>query len=187
MPAEKHNKLIATATWVLQIAVAGLFLQTLFFKLTHAPQTQVIFEPLGGRLAAMGTALAELVAAVLLLTPGRWLSRIDPQCGRVHEEVRGWTDTEAWLGFSNALGAVMALGLIGGAIFTHLAVIGINIPVAPGSTETDGGSLFALAVFIAAASTAIAWLRRRELGGFKRTVAVLLKQENKISSAPAHS
>ncbi|MEM7627675.1 MAG: hypothetical protein AAF333_18925 [Planctomycetota bacterium] len=174
MSQPQSKSWITIATWILQIAVAVLLLQTLFFKLTYAPATQVIFEPLGGRPAATITALAELVVALLLLTPGTWLSRIEPDCSRAADEVRGWTDTGIWLGFANSLGAVMALGVIGGAIFTHLTVLGINIPVAPGSTETDGGTLFAMAVFIALASAAIAFLRRRELIGFKDTVLALL-------------
>lgn len=162
------------ATWILQIAVAGLLLQTLFLKLIYAPPTQVIFEPLGGRLAATGTALAELVVVLLLLTPGRWLSRSDPGCDCTANHVRGWTDLGVWVGYANALGAVMALGVIGGAILTHLTVLGISIPVAPGSTKTDGGSLFAMAVLIALASAAIAFLRRGELIGFKHTASGLL-------------
>lgn len=159
--------------WILQLAVAGLLLQTLFFKLTYAPQTQVIFADLGGRAAATFTALVELAVALLILAPGRWMSRIDPRCSRSLQEIRGWGDTGVWIAYANAIGAVGVLGVIGGAILTHLTVLGVAVPVAPGSTQTDGGSLFAMAVFIALASAAVAFLRRRELVNFKDTVAVL--------------
>ncbi len=125
--------------WVLQVAVAVILGQTLFFKLTYAPQTQVIFDGLGGRPAATLAALGELVAAVLLLIPGALV---------------------AWGPRANAAGAFLALGVLGGAIMTHLAVIGIDIPIAPGSDTTDGGSLFALAVGTFVMAAVVLWLRR---------------------------
>ena len=184
--SKPHPKTRAAFAWLLQLTVAGLLLQTLFFKLTYAPQTQVIFEPLGGRIAATGTALIELGVALMLLAPARWLSRTDPTCPRAAREIQGWTDFGAWIGYVNAVGAVAALGVIGGALFTHLAVIGIRIPVAPGSTETDGGSLFALAVFIALASAAIALLRGRELVGFTHAVSNLLHRHPEPATETIH-
>lgn len=56
--------------WILRIVPAVLILQTLFFKFTAAPESVEIFSQLGiepwGRI---GTGIAELIAAILLLTP----------------------------------------------------------------------------------------------------------------------
>jgi hypothetical protein len=57
-------------TWTLQIVVAVILFQTLFFKFTGAEESVYIFSTLGvepwGRI---GAALAELVAVILLLYP----------------------------------------------------------------------------------------------------------------------
>lgn len=83
----------------LRLAVAILLLQTLFFKFTAAPESVYIFESLGmepyGRI---GSGVAELIAAVLILLP-----------------------RTIWLG------ALMSLGIIAGAIFFHLTTLGIEI------------------------------------------------------------
>ena len=83
----------------LRLAVAILLLQTLFFKFTAAPESVYIFESLGmepyGRI---GSGVAELIAAVLILLP-----------------------RTIWLG------ALMSLGIITGAIFFHLTTLGIEI------------------------------------------------------------
>lgn len=117
-------------SWVLQVAVAVIYLQTLFFKFSGAPESVYIFSTLGvepwGRIA---TGVAELVTAVLLLIPR-----------------------------TAGLGAVLSLGVIGGAILSHLTVLGITLP-----EVGDNGTLFTLAVVILVASLAIVYLRRREI------------------------
>lgn len=55
--------------WGAQLLVAGILLQTLFFKFTYAPETQVIFGPRGGRPAATAAGIVELVCVILLLIP----------------------------------------------------------------------------------------------------------------------
>lgn len=54
------------------------------------------------------------------------------------------------------LGAALALFLISGAIFTHLTSLGVEV-------NGDGGTLFGLALTVAAGSLAVLALRRREL------------------------
>ncbi len=114
--------------WGLQLVVAGILLQTLFFKFTGAPESVYIFSTLGlepwGRL---GSGVAELVAAVLLLVPA-----------------------------TAAIGAALSLGVISGALVSHLTVLGIEV-------QGDGGLLFGLAVIVFVASAAILVLRRYEL------------------------
>jgi hypothetical protein len=116
------------ASWVLQLVVAGILLQTLFFKFTGAPESVYIFSTLGvepwGRI---GSGVVELVATVLLLVPA-----------------------------TAALGAVLSLGVIAGAIMSHLTVLGIEV-------RGDGGLLFGLAITVFVASAVILLIRRGEL------------------------
>jgi uncharacterized membrane protein YphA (DoxX/SURF4 family) len=119
--------------WAAQIVVALILLQTLYFKFTYAPQTRYIFERLGGRPAATLVGLTELAAVVLLLIPR-----------------------------TAALGAALALGVIGGAIVTHLTVLGVVV-VDPETGEPDGGLLFGLAVVVAVGALVVLWYRWSEL------------------------
>ncbi|MEM1109434.1 MAG: hypothetical protein AAGH99_12180 [Planctomycetota bacterium] len=181
MTAERP-RWIAVITWLLQIAIAVILLQTLFFKITYAPQTQVIFEPIGGRAAATMSALAELGVAALLLIPAGFLTRIDPACACSAREVRGWTDLGAWVGYANVIGAAAALGVIGGAIATHLFIIGIDIPVAPGAEETDGGGLFAMAIGIAVAAGIVLAIRIKEANAFVHAVLNVARPASETST-----
>jgi hypothetical protein len=126
---------------LLQLTVAAILLQTLFFKFTGAEESVYIFSRLGvepwGR---VGAGVAELMVAVLLLTPR----------------------------FA-ALGALGALGVITGAIMSHLMILGIEI-------QGDGGLLFGLAIGVFGASLAIVVLRRDEL---RLMSGVLAAQEAK--------
>jgi len=54
------------------------------------------------------------------------------------------------------LGAVLALGMMGGAIMSHLTVLGIVV-------QNDGGLLFALAITVAVCSTTTLALHRRQI------------------------
>lgn len=121
---------MTTLSWVLQLSVAVILLQTLFFKFTGAEESVFIFSTLGvepwGRYAS---GLVELVAAALLLVPGY-----------------------------AAYGALLSLGVISGAIVSHLTVLGVEV-------RGDGGLLFALAMIVFICSLAILALRWRELPG----------------------
>lgn len=87
------------STWVLQFVAAAILLQTLFFKFTGAEESVFIFSRLGlepwGRI---GTGVAELIAALLLLVPA-----------------------------TAVLGALFTLGIISGAILSHLFVLGVVV------------------------------------------------------------
>ena len=129
---------MTTLSWVLQLSVAVILLQTLFFKFTGAEESVFIFSTLGvepwGRYAS---GVVELVAAALLLVPG----------------------------FA-AYGALLSLGVISGAIVSHLTVLGIEV-------RGDGGLLFALAMIVFTCSLAILALRWRELPGTSVLVSSL--------------
>jgi uncharacterized membrane protein YphA (DoxX/SURF4 family) len=138
----RHLRLWQVGTWVAQVIVALILAQTLFFKFTYAPETQVIFADRGGRLAATAVGLVELLCVFLLLVPR-----------------------------SAAIGAALSLLVISGAIFTHLTSLGVSVPVAPGSGEKDGGLLFGLAVLVAVGSFSVLVFRWRQLPYVARFVA----------------
>jgi len=119
--------------WAAQIVVALILAQTLFFKFTYAPETQVIFASRGGRPAATAVGIAELLCVILLLVPR-----------------------------TAAIGAVLSLLVISGAIFTHLTSLGIQV-VDPTTGEGDGGLLFGLAVLVALGSAVVLAFRWQQL------------------------
>jgi hypothetical protein len=118
-------------SWAARIIVALILLQTLFFKFTGAEESRYIFSTLMGpeleAVGRIGSGVVELIAAVLLLIPSK-----------------------AWLG------AVLSLGTISGAIFSHLTLLGIEV-------KGDGGLLFGLAVVVFVLSAIVLLIHRREL------------------------
>ena len=86
-------------SWILQLIVAVILLQTLFFKFTGAEESVYIFTQLGAEpRGRIGSGIIELIAAVLLLTPR-----------------------------TVTIGAILALGTISGAILSHLTRLGIVV------------------------------------------------------------
>jgi uncharacterized membrane protein YphA (DoxX/SURF4 family) len=101
--------------WVLRIVPAVILLQTLFFKFSAADESVYIFSKLGIEpWGRIGSGIVELVAAVLILIPA-----------------------------TTGIGALIGLGVISGALISHLTVLGIEV-------QDDHGQLFiyALIVFI---------------------------------------
>lgn len=117
--------------WIVRIAAAAILLQTLFFKFTGAPESVYIFTTLGAEpWGRIGSGIAELIASGLLL----------------------WTGTAGF-------GGVLAMGLMTGAIGSHLTRLGIEV-------QGDGGLLFALACLVFLCGAATAWLHRDGLRVF---------------------
>jgi hypothetical protein len=115
-------------SWALQLIVAGILLQTLFFKFTAAAESVYIFSTLGAEpWGRIGSGVVELIAALLLLYPA-----------------------------TITLGALLSLGVISGAIVSHLTVLGIEV-------QGDGGLLFVLALAVFVSSAAILVLRRGDI------------------------
>lgn len=115
-------------SWALQLIVAGILLQTLFFKFTGAAESVYIFSTLGAEpWGRIGSGVVELIAALLLLYPA-----------------------------TITLGALLSLGVISGAIVSHLTVLGIEV-------QGDGGLLFFLALAVFVSSAAILVLRRGDI------------------------
>jgi hypothetical protein len=114
--------------WICRIAAAVILLQTLYFKFTGAEESVYIFTKVGAEpWGRIGSGVAELIAAVLLIVPGL-----------------------TWLG------AGLALGIMGGAIMSHLTVLGIVV-------KDDGGLLFALACIVMICSAAVLYLYRQTI------------------------
>jgi putative oxidoreductase len=120
-------------SWILQVIVALILFQTLFFKFTGAAESKYIFSKLGlepwGRI---GSGVVELVACILLLHPR-----------------------------TVTIGAILAMGVISGAIMSHLTKLGIVVVNSDGTR--DGGVLFVLALIVFIGSAAILVMRRGEI------------------------
>jgi hypothetical protein len=85
-------------SWGLQLLVAGILLQTLFFKFTGAEESIYIFTTVGAEpWGRIGSGVVELIAAVLLLTA------LAPY------------------------GAFLAMAVMAGAIVSHLTILGIEV------------------------------------------------------------
>ena len=114
--------------WLLRIVPALILLQTLFFKFTGAAESVYIFSKLNVEpWGRYGSGVAELIAGILLLIP-RY---------------------SVW-------GALLALGVMGGAIVSHLFVLGIEV-------MDDNGQLFYMALLTAACSGVILYLNKQAL------------------------
>ena len=91
----KRKKII----WFLRIVASSILLQTLFFKFSGAEESIYIFsklrmEPYG----RIGSGIAELIAAILILFPK-----------------------------TTCMGALLGCGIMSGAVLSHLFVLGIAV------------------------------------------------------------
>ncbi len=121
------NNPINILLWAARIVAAIIMLQTLYFKFRGEPESIYIFTAVGIEpWGRYGTGLAELIASILILMP-----------------------RTSWIG------AGLALGIMSGAILTHLTILGIEV-------QGDGGYLFFLAVAVAACSSLILYLTRSQ-------------------------
>jgi uncharacterized membrane protein YphA (DoxX/SURF4 family) len=115
-------------SWICRIVAAVILLQTLYFKFSGAEESVYIFTKVG--LEPWGryaSGVAELFAAVLLLFP-----------------------RTIWMG------ALMAAGVMAGAIGSHLTRLGIVV-------KNDGGLLFLLALTVLVTSLVALYLHRRQI------------------------
>lgn len=113
---------------ILRLLTALIFLQTLYFKFTASPESVFIFSTLGMEpYGRIGSGVAELIAAGLLLLPSTVI-----------------------------YGAIFSIGIISGAILSHLTILGIVV-------MDDGGLLFSLALLVFLFSSSILFLKKEEL------------------------
>jgi hypothetical protein len=121
-------KILSIFSWILKIAIAAIFVQTLYFKFTAHPDSVYIFSKLGvepyGRI---GLGIAELITAILILLPRTFI-----------------------------IGLFLSFGIICGAIFSHLLVIGTEI-------KGDSGGLFTLALIVFFSCLVLFFISRNEI------------------------
>jgi uncharacterized membrane protein YphA (DoxX/SURF4 family) len=112
----------------LRIIVAIILIQTLRFKFTAHPDSVYIFETVGLEpIGRIGIGVLELIAGVLILIP-----------------------KTVWAG------ALLTLGLIGGAIMMHLTQLGVEV-------KGDGGVLFYTAIATFILSSIILYSQRKQI------------------------
>jgi peptide-methionine (R)-S-oxide reductase len=129
--------------WILRIVTAVILLQTLYFKFTAHPQSVEIFTRIGLEpYGRIGIGVLELIAAMLILIPAT-----------------------TWAG------AMLAAGLMSGALFFHFTSLGIVV---------DGDSiLFIYAVIVFVSSLILLFLHRNQ---FIAMISRIFKPGN-LSSA----
>lgn len=117
--------------WLLRGIAAVIMLQTLFFKFTAAPESVYIFSTLGIEpWGRIGTGILELIASVLILIPR-----------------------------TTAIGALMAVGIMAGAVLSHIFFLGIAV-------QGDGGQLFIYALLVLVSSGILLAKYRHQLSSF---------------------
>jgi uncharacterized membrane protein YphA (DoxX/SURF4 family) len=104
-------------SWIAAGISALIMLQTLYFKFSAAPESVFIFSSLGLEpVGRIGIGIMELIASVFLIIPKTKL-----------------------------IGALLAVGIMAGALFSHVTKLGISV-------MNDGGYLFALCLIVLVAS-----------------------------------
>lgn len=115
---------------LLKLIATIIMLQTLLFKFSGAQESIDLFTKVAGeneQLMRIGTGVLELIASILLFVPKR-----------------------VWLG------AGLTVGLMSGAIFSHLTKIGIE-------HNNDGGVLFIMAVITLVAGGVLLFQNRKDI------------------------
>ncbi len=114
--------------WIARLLAAVIMLQTLYFKFTASEESVYIFSTIGMEpWGRIGVGVMELIASLLLVI----------------------TST-AWMG------ALLALGLMLGAIGMHLTILGIEV-------KEDGGYLFILSLIVTVCSIYVLFTEREKI------------------------
>jgi len=114
--------------WSSRVVAAVIMLQTLFFKFTASEESVYIFTKVGIEpVGRIGSGVAELIASLLILFPK-----------------------------TSVYGAILAVGVMSGAIASHLFVLGIEV-------MGDHGQLFIYALLVTIASLYIIWSAKDQL------------------------
>lgn len=128
------EKLKTLIYWIVRLVAAIIMVQTLYFKFTGAEESVYIFTQVHMEpWGRISVGIFELIASVLLII-----------------------NATAWIG------AVLALGLMGGAIMMHLTILGIEV-------QNDGGYLFLLAMVVAMCAVVVLFYNKKQImDTFKR-------------------
>ncbi len=124
-------------SWIAAGISALIMLQTLYFKFSASPESVFIFSTLGLEpVGRIGIGIMELIASVLLIIPKTRLA-----------------------------GAVAAVGIMAGALFSHVTKLGISV-------MNDSGYLFILCLTVLVASLICVLIEKDKLLAlFKKTKA----------------
>ena len=114
--------------WILKLIAAIIMLQTLFFKFTASEESVYIFSKLGIEpWGRIGSGIVELIASILILIPR-----------------------------TTAIGALLGLGVMSGALFSHLTKLGVVV-------QDDHGQLFIYALLVFISCLILLYLYRQQL------------------------
>ena len=114
--------------FVLRLIVAVILLQTLYYKFGAHEDSVYIFTTLGLEpYGRIGIGVMELIASILILI-----------------KKTSWA------------GALLTVGLMAGAIFSHLTQLGIEV-------KGDGGQLFYMAIGTWVFSLIVLWSERKQI------------------------
>lgn len=117
----------STLPWIARLLAAIIMLQTLYFKFSGAEESIYIFSMLGMEpWGRVGTGVMELIASVLILYPK-----------------------------TSFIGAGLGVGLMFGAIGSHLFKLGIIV-------NGDGGQLFIYACIVLVCSLFLLYNHRQD-------------------------
>ncbi len=120
---------------VLRLVAAFIMLQTLYFKFTAQPESVYIFTQVGIEpWGRIATGVVELIASEMLLIPA-----------------------------TVAIGELVALETMAGAIMSHVVILGIVV-------ENDGGQLFIYALIVTLASIALLFIHREQVKALRARV-----------------
>ncbi len=134
---------------ILTLYIAFVFIQSLFFKFTNSPETQYIF----GTLDAWGSSLGWPG----LFAPSGIFSQYVVGTGELIASTILLAALSNGLRTLRPVGALMAIGVITGAIFFHLFTpLGVSVLNTDGTR--DGGELFALACGVWIAAALLLWM-----------------------------
>jgi hypothetical protein len=118
-------------SWLLRLLAAIILLQTLFFKFTAADESVFIFTQMGIEpWGRIVTGIAELIAAIFILNRATLV-----------------------------LGALLGVGIMTGAILSHIVILGIEI-------KQDGGQLFIYASLVWLSCVTLILMNRQQLPVF---------------------
>jgi len=114
--------------WIIRLIAAIILIQTLFFKFSAADESVYIFSKLGMEpYGRIGSGIVELIAAIAIL----------------------WPKTSSY-------GALIGLGVMSGAIISHLTILGVVV-------QNDGGQLFILACVVWLCCMALIWFQKQQI------------------------
>ena len=124
-----------TLQLIARIIAALIMLQTLYFKFTAQPDSVYIFSTLGIEpFGRIGSGIAELIASILLFVP-----------------------STSWIG------AIIGIGVMAGAIVSHLTILGIEV-------QNDSGQLFGMALITFLCCLFVLFYERKKAFSFVSTI-----------------